>query len=119
MKFRKIWAMVDGQGVGVMSREGEKGCVVPYRDVSVGGVKIPIDVVLVSREGGKDKNCWTGARRPRRGGGGAAITGAGGWKNAGGGGRFSKGSMFSKAKLWAEPAEKEQMVEEGSKGRVC
>jgi hypothetical protein len=60
LKFRKIWAMVDGQGVGVMSREGEKGCVVPYRDVSVGGVKIPIDVVLVAREGGKDKNSWTG-----------------------------------------------------------
>ena len=94
-----------------MSREGEKGCVIPYRDVSVGGVKIPIDVVLVAREGGKDKNSWTSERRPCIGGGGAAATGAGGWKNAGGGGRFSEGSIFLKAKLWAEPAEKEQMVE--------
>ena len=54
-----------------MSREGEKGCVIPYREVSVGGVKIPIDVVLVAREGGKDKNSWTGKRRPRRGRGGS------------------------------------------------
>ena len=95
-----------------MSREGDKGCVIPYVDVSVGGVIIPIDVVPVARKGGKDKNSWTGERHPRMGGeGGAAATGAGGWKNAGGSGRFSEGSIFSKAKLWAEPAEEEQMVE--------
>ena len=69
MKFRKIWATVDGQGVGVMSRKGEKGCVVPNCDVSVGGVKILIDVVFISREGGRDKKFWTGKRRPRRDGG--------------------------------------------------
>ena len=68
-----------------MSREGDKGCVIPYVDVSVGGVIITIDVVPVAREGGKDKNCWTDKRHPRMGGGGAAATGAGGWKNAGGG----------------------------------
>ena len=106
LKFRKIWAMVDGQGVGVMSREGEKGCVIPYRDVSVGGVKIPIDVVLVSREGGKDKNCWTGERRPRRGGGGAAATGVGGWKNAGGGRRFSKGSIIFRRRIYGRSQRK-------------
>ena len=48
--------MVDGQGVGVMGREGEKGRLIPFRDISVGGVKIPIDFVLVDRERGKDKN---------------------------------------------------------------
>ena len=48
-KLGEIWAMVDGQGVGVMSREGEKGCVIPSCDISVGGVKIPIDFVLVAR----------------------------------------------------------------------
>ena len=85
LKLRKIWAIVDGQGVGIMSREGDKGCVLPYVDVSVGRVIIPIDVVPVAREGGKDKNCWTDKRHPRMGGGGAAATGAGGWKNAGGG----------------------------------
>ena len=71
LKGGEIWAMVDGQGVGVMSRKGEKGRVIPLRDTSLGGVKIPIDFVLVAREQGKDKNSWTGERRHRRGGGGS------------------------------------------------
>ena len=69
LKGGEIWAMVDGQGVGVMSSEGEKGRVIPLRDISLGGVKIPIDFILVARERGKDKNSWTGERRRRRGGG--------------------------------------------------
>jgi hypothetical protein len=69
LKGRQIWALVDGQGIGVASREGEKGRVIPLRDISVGGVKIPVDFINVSREWGENKNSWTGKRRRRRGGG--------------------------------------------------
>jgi hypothetical protein len=50
LKGRQIWALVDGQGIGVASSEGEKGRVIPLRDISVGGVKIPVDFISVSRE---------------------------------------------------------------------
>ncbi len=62
MKFRQIWALEDGEGIAIVSSEGEKGRVIPRRDISPGGVKIPIDFILVGRERGKDKNQWTDER---------------------------------------------------------
>ena len=69
MKGGQIRALEDGEGIGIVSSEGEEGRIIPRRDISPGGVKIPIDLVLVPRERGKDKNQWTGKRRRRRGGG--------------------------------------------------
>jgi hypothetical protein len=62
LKIREIRTGVDGEGVGVMSSEGLKSCVIPRRDVSVGGVKISVHFILVSPEGGENKNSWTGER---------------------------------------------------------
>ena len=50
LKGRQIWALVDGHWICVASRESEKGRVIPLRDISVGGVKIPVDFINVSRE---------------------------------------------------------------------
>jgi hypothetical protein len=69
LKGCQIRALEDGQGIGIVSSKGEKGRVIPLRDISLGGVKIPIDFILVARERGKDKNPWTDERRRRRGGG--------------------------------------------------
>jgi len=65
----QIRALEDGQGIGIVSSDGEKGRIIPLRDISSGGVKIPIDFILVARERGKDKNPWTDERCRRRGGG--------------------------------------------------
>jgi hypothetical protein len=69
LKGCQIQALEDGQGIGIVSSEGEKGRVIPLRGISLGGVEIPIDFILVARERGKDKNPWTDERRRRRGGG--------------------------------------------------
>jgi hypothetical protein len=69
LKGCQIRALEDGQGIGIVSSEGEKGRVIPLRDISSGGVKNPINFILVARERGKDKNPWTDERRRRRGGG--------------------------------------------------
>ena len=69
LKGRQIRTRVDSQGIGIASSEGENGRVIPFRDIGVGGVKIPVDFILVAREWGKNKNSWTGERRRRRGGG--------------------------------------------------
>jgi hypothetical protein len=69
LKGRNIGAWVDDNRVAVVSGERDKSRVVPLRDGSRRGVKIPIGVVLVARKGGKDKNLGTGERRRRRGGG--------------------------------------------------
>ena len=69
LKGREIGAMMDGEGVGVMSSKGKKSRVIPHRDIHRRGVEVPIDVVLVARKGGKNKNLWTGERHCRRGGG--------------------------------------------------
>ena len=61
--------MVDGERVTLVSGESEKSRVVPLGNVSRRRVKIPIDVELVARKRGKDKNLGTGERRRRRGGG--------------------------------------------------
>ena len=55
-KSRQIWALEDGEGIAIVSSEGEKGRIIPRRDISPGGVKIPIDFILVAREREKDKN---------------------------------------------------------------
>jgi hypothetical protein len=68
LKGRDIGAMVDGERVAVVSGESEKSRVVPLRDISLGGVKIPIDFKPDARKGGKDKNLGTDERRRRRGG---------------------------------------------------
>ncbi len=60
LKGGQIRALEDGKGIGIVSSEGEKGRIIPRRDISPGGVKIPIDLILVPRERGKDKNQWTG-----------------------------------------------------------
>jgi hypothetical protein len=52
-----------------MSSEGDESRVVPPSDISRRGVKIPINLVSISRKGGKDKNLGTGGRSHRRGGG--------------------------------------------------
>ena len=62
MKDSKIGTLVDGERMTVVSGEGKKSRVVPHRYVSRRRVKIPIDVVLVARKGGKDKNLGTGER---------------------------------------------------------
>jgi hypothetical protein len=69
LKGCQIRALEDGEGIGIVSSEGEKGHIIPPRDISLGGVKIPIDFILVAWEQGKDKNQWTDERRRRRGGG--------------------------------------------------
>jgi hypothetical protein len=78
LKGCQIRALEDGQGIGIVSSEGEKGRTIPLCDISLGGVKIPINFILVARERGKEKKPWTnerrrhrgGVRRSRRGGGG-------------------------------------------------
>ena len=78
LKGCQIRALEDGQVIGIVSSEGEKGRVIPLRDISSGGVKIPIDFILVARKRGKDKNPWTDERRRRRGrGGGQSPQGRG------------------------------------------
>ncbi len=67
MKGCQIRALEDGQGIGIVSSEGEKDRVIPLRDISLGGKEIPIDFILVARERGKDKNPWTNKRHRRRG----------------------------------------------------
>ena len=69
MEGRNIGAVEDGKRLTVVSGESEKSRVVALRNVSRRRVIIPIDVVPVSRKGGKDKNLGTGERRRRRGGG--------------------------------------------------
>jgi hypothetical protein len=69
LKGRDIGAMVDGERVAVVSGESEKSRVVPLRDISLGGVKIPIDFIPDAQKGGKDENRRTDERRRRRGGG--------------------------------------------------
>jgi hypothetical protein len=69
LKGRNIGALVDGKRVTVVSGESEKSRVVPLGNVSLQRVKIPIDVVLVARKGGENKNLGTGEKRRRRGGG--------------------------------------------------
>jgi hypothetical protein len=68
-KGRNIGALVDGERVTAVSGKSEKSRVVPLGNVSRRRVKIPIDVVLVARKGGENKNLGTGERRHRRGGG--------------------------------------------------
>ncbi len=72
MEGCQIRALEDGQGIGIVSSEGEKGRVIPFRDISVGGLIISVNFIPVLRERGKDKNTWTGERRHRRGGGGSS-----------------------------------------------
>jgi len=68
LEGRNIGAVVDGERVTVVSSESEKSRVVPLGNVSRRRVKIPIDIVLVARKGGENKNLGTGERRRRRGG---------------------------------------------------
>ena len=96
MEGRNIGAVEDGERLTVVSGESEKSRVVALRNVSRRRVIIPIDVVLVSRKGGKDKNLGTGERSRRRGGGKSDRRRSGGGKNAGGGGRSSTGSIKKK-----------------------
>ncbi len=69
MEGRNIGAVEDGKRLTVVSGESEKSRVVALQNVSHQRVIIPIDVVLVARKGGKDKNLGTGERSRRRGGG--------------------------------------------------
>ena len=67
LKGCQIRALEDGQGIGIVSSEGEKGRIIPLRDIRSGGVKIPIDFIIVARKQGKDKNSWNDERRRHRG----------------------------------------------------
>ncbi len=71
LKGRNIGALVDGErvSVAVVSGKSEKSRIVPLGNVSRRRVKIPIDVILVPRKGGENKNLGTGERHHRRGGG--------------------------------------------------
>jgi len=69
LKDSEIGTLVDGERMTVVSGESKKSHVVPHRDVSRRRVKIPIDVVLVARKGGKNKNLGTGERSRCRDGG--------------------------------------------------
>jgi len=69
LEGRNIGAVEDGERLTVVSGESEKSRVVALRNVSRRGVIIPIDVVLVARKEGKDKNLGTGERSRRRDGG--------------------------------------------------
>jgi hypothetical protein len=60
LKDSEIGTLVDGERMAVVSGESKKSRIVPRRDVSHRGVKIPINVVLVARKGEKDKNLGTG-----------------------------------------------------------
>ena len=73
LKGCQIRALEDGQGIGIVSGKGEKGRVIPLCDISSGGVKIPIDFILVAQERGKDKNPWT----DRAGGRSSCLRGRG------------------------------------------
>ncbi len=94
LKGRDIRALVDGKRVTVVSGISKKSRVVPLGNVSRRRVKISIDVELVARKRGKNKNLGAGERRCRRGGGRNVCRRGGGGKNAGGGGRSSIGSIF-------------------------
>jgi hypothetical protein len=48
LKGCQIRALEDGKGISIVSSEGEKGRIIPRRDISSGGVKIPIDFILVA-----------------------------------------------------------------------
>jgi hypothetical protein len=78
LKGGQIRALEDGEGIGIVSSEGEGGRKIPCRDISPGGEKNYIDLILVPREQGKDKNQWTGDRRRRRGGGRSSCSRGGG-----------------------------------------
>ena len=67
LKGRNIGALVDGERVTVVSGKSEKSHAVPLGNVSRRRVKIPIDVVLVARKGGENKNLGTGEKRRHRG----------------------------------------------------
>ena len=67
LKGRDIGTVVDDERVAIVSGESEKSRVVPLCDISRRGVKIPINIVLVARKGGKDKNLGTSKRSHRRG----------------------------------------------------
>ena len=69
LKDSEIGTLVDGERMAVVSGESKKSRVVPHRNVSRRRVKIPIDVVLVARKGGKDKNLGTGERSRHQEGG--------------------------------------------------
>jgi hypothetical protein len=77
LKGRDIEAMVEGERMAVVSGESEKSRVVPLRDISLGGVKLPIDFIPDARKGGKDENRGTDKRRHRRGGVGSNRRGGG------------------------------------------
>ena len=117
MKGCQIRALEDGKGIGIVSSEGKKGHKIPCRDISPGGVKIPIDFKLVARERGKDKNQWTNERRRRRGGGRSSRRrgGAGGGKNAGGGGKLSEGSIMDFFLLALAGRETQRQVDDKGK----
>ncbi len=78
MKGHKIGALVDGERVTVVGGESEKSSVVPLGNVSCWRVKIPINIVLVARKGGENKNLGTRERRRRRGGGRSILRRGGG-----------------------------------------
>jgi len=61
--------VVDGERVAVVSGESEKSRIVPLGNVSCWRVKILIDIVLVARKGGENKNLGSAERHCRRGGG--------------------------------------------------
>ncbi len=95
LEGRNIGAVEDGERLTVVSGESEKSRVVALQNVSRRRVIIPIDVVFVSRKGGKDKHLGTGERNRRRGGGRSdRHRSGGGGKTAGGGGRSSIGSII-------------------------
>ena len=61
MKDSEIGTLVDGKRMTVVSGESKKSCIVPHPDINRRRVKIPIDVVLVARKGGKS---WDRREKP-------------------------------------------------------
>ena len=84
LKGGQIRALEDGQGMGIVSSEGEKGRVIPHRDISLGGVKIPTTSYLLPGSGERTKILELTIDAAAEAGGGAAAAGAGGGKSAGG-----------------------------------
>jgi hypothetical protein len=69
LKCHQVGTVVDGDGMTIVGAEGDESSEVAGRHICQRGIIVTIDIVDVSREGGKDIDLNAGSRSSRRGGG--------------------------------------------------